>query len=88
MCFSIYIFRLKNNEMKGMVCLVPVVQRPFLFLRYVINTPINNNKGVVTKIPSKPKLSSTNQGKNGILEANINRLSTRKIIIRVIISYY
>lgn len=61
-----------------MVYLVLVIQRLFLFLRYVIVTRINNNKGVVTKIPSKPKLSSTNQGKNSILEEDINSSSTRE----------
>ena len=59
--------------------------KAFSFFRYVIITRINNNRGVVTQIPSKPQLSSTNQGKNGIPEENINKLSTKKIIVRIII---
>ena len=40
-------------------------------------TPVANNRGAVIKIPNHPKASSTNQGKNRIVEENINKLSSK-----------
>jgi hypothetical protein len=66
------------DAIKGITCLVLVMQNPSLFLSCGMILPMINNKGAVAKIPNHPKALSINQGKNGMAEENINKFSTNR----------